>query len=139
LNKGPVVSLVEKNNGPGYKTSKYSNLDHNFWTRNPSRSSKVSKDSDCSLESNKNSTKILPSNGWCPGPGEVGQDCQKVLRLSRHSQITTPSTKKNFSSANIKTCRVFWHFDQVRNANRSKDVPTQSNVRPNCIFANCLN
>jgi len=25
------------------------NLDHNFWTRNPSRSSKVSKDLDCSL------------------------------------------------------------------------------------------
>jgi len=24
-------------------------LDHNFWTWNPSRSSKVSKDSDCSL------------------------------------------------------------------------------------------
>ena len=23
LNKGPVVSLVEKNMGPGYKTSKY--------------------------------------------------------------------------------------------------------------------
>ena len=23
LNKGPVVSLVEKNKGPGYKTSKY--------------------------------------------------------------------------------------------------------------------
>jgi len=23
-------------------------LDHNFWTRNPSRSSKVSNDSDCS-------------------------------------------------------------------------------------------
>ena len=25
LNKGPVVSLVEKNKGPGYKTSKYGN------------------------------------------------------------------------------------------------------------------
>ena len=23
LNKGPVVSLIEKNKGPGYKTSKY--------------------------------------------------------------------------------------------------------------------
>jgi len=29
-------------------------LDYNFWTRNPSRFSKVSKDSDCSLISNQN-------------------------------------------------------------------------------------
>ena len=26
LNRGPVVSLVEKNKGPGYKTSKYGML-----------------------------------------------------------------------------------------------------------------
>jgi len=42
------------------------NLDHNFWTWNPSRSSKVSKDSDCSLVSNKNFSKILPSNLLVP-------------------------------------------------------------------------
>jgi len=32
---------------------------------------KVSKDSDCSLVSNKNFSEILPSNGWHPGPGKV--------------------------------------------------------------------
>jgi len=37
-------------------------LDHNFWTWNLSRSSKVSKDSDCSLVSNKNLSEILPCN-----------------------------------------------------------------------------
>ena len=37
----------------------FTNLDHNFWTRSLSRSSKVSKDLDCSLESNKNFSEIL--------------------------------------------------------------------------------
>ena len=31
--------------------------------------------------------------------------------------------------ADSKTCRVFWRFDQVRNPNRSGDIPTQSHVR----------
>jgi len=30
-------------------TNIFTNLDHYFWTRNPSRSSKVSKDLDCGL------------------------------------------------------------------------------------------
>ena len=33
-------------------------------------SSKVSKDSDCGLVSNKNFSEILPSRGLVPGPGE---------------------------------------------------------------------
>jgi len=59
----------------------FTSLDHNFWTWNPSRSSKVSKDSDCSLASSKNFSEILPSNGWRPGPGKVGQGGLKVLHL----------------------------------------------------------
>jgi len=59
----------------------FTNLHHNFRTRNPSRSSKVSKDSDYSLVSNKNFSEILPPNGWRPGPGKVGQGHQKVLHL----------------------------------------------------------
>jgi len=51
----------------------FTTLDHNFSTRNPSKPSKGSKDSDCSLVSKKNFSKILPSNGLGPGPGEVGQ------------------------------------------------------------------
>ena len=70
---------------------------HNFWMRNPSRSSKVSKESDLSLVSNKNLSKILPSNGLGPGPGEVGQVGLKVLHLWHHSQrIGTPQPKKIF-------------------------------------------
>jgi len=41
----------------------FTSLDHNFWTWNPSRSSKVSKDSDWSLVSSKNFSEILPPNG----------------------------------------------------------------------------
>jgi len=81
-------------------------------TQNPSRSSKVSKDSDCSLVSNKNFSEILPLNGWHPGPGKVGQGGLKVLYLWSHSQkIRNPQPKNFFSSADYKTCRVFWHFD----------------------------
>ena len=56
-------------------------LDHTFSARNPSKSSKVSEDLDCSLVSNKNFSEILPSNGWCPGPGKVGQGGLKVLHF----------------------------------------------------------
>jgi len=75
-------------------------LYRNFWTRYPSRSSKVSKDSDCSLVSNKNLNKILPSNGFSLGPGEVGQGGLKVLHLWHHSQeIHIPKPKNFFSRA----------------------------------------
>jgi len=66
----------------------------------PSKLSKVSKDSDCSLVSNKNFSEILPSNSWRPGPGKVGQGGLKVLHLWHHSQkIHIPQTKQFFSSA----------------------------------------
>jgi len=75
-------------------------LDHNFWTWNPSRSSKVSKDSDCSLVSNKSFSEILSSHGLSPGPGEVGQGALKVHHLGCHSQkIHNPQSKNFFSSA----------------------------------------
>jgi len=47
-------------------------IDHNFGTQNPSRSSKLSKGSDFSMVSKKNSSKILPSIGLVPGPDKVG-------------------------------------------------------------------
>jgi len=103
-----------------------------------SRSSKLSKDSDFSLVSNKNFSEILPSNGWCLGPDEVGQGGQKVLHLWRHSQKNVPPTKTYFSIANYKTCRIFWHFDQVRNPYRSWDIPMQSHVRSSCFFCEPL-
>jgi len=72
------------------------NLDHNFWTWNPSRSSKVSKYLDCSLVSNKNFSEILPSNSLSPGPGKVGRGGLKVFHLWRHSQKIHTPTKKFF-------------------------------------------
>jgi len=80
---------------------------HNVSTRNPSRSSKVSKDSDCSLVSNENFSEKLPSNGLGPGPGEVDQCHLKSSTYDvTHKKSATPN-QKNFSSADWKTCRVF--------------------------------
>jgi len=47
----------------------------------PAGHPKYQKDSDCSLVSSKNFREILPPNGWCPGPGKVGQGGLKVLHL----------------------------------------------------------
>jgi len=60
-----------------------------------SKSSKVSKDLDCSLVSNKKFSEILPSNDL--GPGKVNQGGLKVLHLWHHSQkIHTPNQKSFF-------------------------------------------
>jgi len=92
----------------------------------------------CSLVSSKNFSEILPPNGWRTGPGKVGQGGLKVLHLWRHWQKTRTPNQKFFSSANYKTCCVFWRFEQVRNPYRSGDIPVQSHVQIGCFFANCL-
>ena len=63
-------------------------LGRNFWTWNPSKSSKLSKDSDFSLVSDKNLSEILPSSGLGLEPDEVSQKDLKQLNLWRHSQKT---------------------------------------------------
>ena len=83
-------------------------LYHNFWTQNLSRSSKVSKDSGCSLVSQKSFSEILPSNGFGPGPGKVGQNCLKVLHLWRHSKNPHPPTKNFFW---VQTARLAESFE----------------------------
>jgi len=42
-------------------------LDHNFWTQNPCKSYKVSKDSDFSLVSKKTSVKYYHLTVWAQG------------------------------------------------------------------------
>jgi len=113
-------------------------LDHNFWTRNLSRSSKVSKDSDCSLESKKkNFSEILPSNGWRPGPGEVGQ---KVHHLWRHSQKKhTPNQKNLFR---VQTTRLAASFDTSTRSvtlTGTEIFPRKATCDPAVYFAICLN
>jgi len=41
------------------------------------------------------------------GAGEVDQGSLRVLHLWRHSQKTTPPTKKIFFIANYKICQAF--------------------------------
>ena len=60
-------------------------LDHNLWTSNPSKSSKIWKDLDLSLVSNKNLSEMLPSSSLGLGPDEVGQNGLKQLHLQHHS------------------------------------------------------
>ena len=84
-------------------------LDHNFSTKNPSKSSKVSKDLDCSLVSNTNFSEMLLSNGRRPGPGKVGQGGLKVLYLWHHSQkICNPQAKHFFW---VQTRRLTTSFE----------------------------
>jgi len=45
-----------------------------------------------------------------------------------------PPSKTFFSSADWKTCRVFWRFDQVRNLYKSGDIPAQSHVHLGVFF-----
>jgi len=98
-------------------------------------SSKVSKDLNCSLVSSKNFSKILPPNGWHPGPGKVGQGGLKALHLLHHSQKTRNSQAKNFfSSADQKTSRVFWDFYRVCRAYRTGEIPAQSHMRLGIFF-----
>jgi len=68
----------------------------NFQTQNHNRSSKVSKDSDCSLVSYKNFSEILPSNGLGPGPGEVGQGGLKASTYDVTHKKSTPPNQKTF-------------------------------------------
>jgi len=81
----------------------------------------VSKDSDCSLVSNTIFSEILPS-------------LLTSLTKNQHSP-----TKKFFSSANYKICRVFWAFDQVGSAYQTREIPVQSHVRSSCFYTNLIN
>jgi len=98
-------------------------------------SSKVIKSSDCSLVSNKNFSEILPSNGLGPRPGEVRQRGLKGLQCWRHSQnIRTPNQKMFFSSAEQKTCHVFWAFEQLCTAFGTRVILAQIHVRSCCFW-----
>jgi len=61
---------------------------------------KGSKDSDLSLVSNDNFSKILRPSGWALGQATWVKMAQKLLHLWRHSQkICNPQPKNFFSSA----------------------------------------
>jgi len=74
-----------------------------------------------------------------PGPGEVGQGGLKVLHLWCHWKKSSAPNQKFFSSANYKTCRVFWAFYRVCSAYQTGEIPAQSHVRSSCFCTNRLN
>jgi len=72
-------------------------LDHNFWTRNVTKSIKASKDSDSSLVSNENFSEKLWPRSWALGRATCAKMTLKLLHLWRHSQkICTPQPKNFF-------------------------------------------
>ena len=78
---------------------------------------------------------MLPPNGWRPGSGKVGQGGLKVLHVWHHSQKTSnPQAKNFFSSADWKTCRVFWDFYRVCIAYWTREIPAQSHVSLGVFF-----
>jgi len=108
-------------------------LDCNFWTRNPSRSSRVSKDSDCSLVSNTSFGKHYHLMVWA--------QCQvKWARVTwitstydvTHKKMCNPN-QKLFFIANYKTCQVFWAFEEHSTAFGARVTLTQSQVRSGCF------
>ena len=78
--------------------------------RNPNKSSKISKDLDCSLVSNVNFSEILPSNGWHPGPGKVGQGGLEVLHLWCHLQKICISKQRTFFECRLENLASFEPF-----------------------------
>jgi len=113
-------------------------LDHNFWTRKLSRSSKVSKGSDCSLVSNQNFSEILPSNSLGPGPGKWAKVAWKSSTYDVTHKNQQPLTKNIFFIAKCKTCQVFWAFQQLSTAFSTRVTLTQSHVRSSCFGTNRL-
>jgi len=78
----------------------------NFLTRNLRKSIKGSKDSDSSLASNKNLSRILSSNGWRLGPGNLSQNGQKPT-LWHHSQKNETQNQKFFLLQNWRLTKSF--------------------------------
>jgi len=104
-------------------------IDHNFSTRNPSKSIKVSKDSDFSLAFDKNLSEILPSSSLGLGPDEVGQKGLKQLHLRDYSQKIWNPKPKFFFIADAKACQIFSGFEQLSSAIVGRDIPVQKHVQ----------
>jgi len=74
-----------------------------------------------------------------PRPGEVRQGGLKVLQFWRHSQkIRTLQPINLFSSAEQKTCHVFWAFEQLCTAFGTRITLAQIHVRSCCFGAKIL-
>jgi len=89
-------------------------LDHNLGTRNARKSIEGSKDSDSSLVSNENLSKILLSSGWALGQATWDKMAKNLTSLMPSlTKYLKPKTKKFFFIAGLKTCQIFWGFEQL--------------------------
>jgi len=113
-------------------------LDHNFLTQNPSRSSKVSKDSDFSLVSKKALANYYHLAVWAKGPDEVGQSGLKVVTYDiTHKKSEAQSQKKFFS---LQTARLAASSDHLDSAYDGTEVMlVKVHVQIGCFCTNYLN
>ena len=102
-------------------------LYHNFWTRIAKKSIKDSKDSDFGLVSNKNLSEILLSNGWALGQVAWAKVVKNLSYLWCHSQKTW--NQNFFFIADLKTCRIFWGFEQLFSTINWQVMELQSGVK----------
>jgi len=97
---------------------------HYFWTRNFRKPIRGSKDSDFSLVSDKNLSEILSSSDWALGQETLAKTDKNLPHLWCHSQKN--ETQQFFFIANLKTCHIFWGFEQVSSAVDGEVMELQS-------------
>ena len=93
-------------------------LYHNFWTKNAGKLIKVSKDTDSSLVCNKNFSEIHPSSGWAQVRYQQAKMAKNLPYLWHHSQKNETENQTFFFIAGVKTCQVFWGYEQLSGAIR---------------------
>jgi len=76
-----------------------------FETETPIKSSK---DSDCSLVSNKNLSQKIPPSGWRPGPGNLSQNGLKPIQLM--TSPTKQTMSKTFQFFSLQSQRISASF-----------------------------
>jgi len=107
-------------------------LGHNLWTINARKSIKCSKDSDSSLVSNENLSKILPSGGCALGQVTWSKMAKNLAHLWRHTQNWKPQF---FFIADSKTCQVFWGFEQLYSTEELPEIYLISGRFPSTIYS----
>jgi len=84
-----------------------------FWIRNARKLNKVWKNADSSLVSNENFSDMLPPSSLADFRYQLSKMAKNLPHLCRHSQKKTKPKTKFFFIPDLKTCWVFWGFEQL--------------------------
>jgi len=86
-------------------------LGHNVWTTNNRKLVKGSKDSDSSLVSNENLSKILPSCVWALDQVTLAKMAKNLPYFWHYSQKKTTQKQKNFFHCRFED--LLWGYEQL--------------------------